>query len=227
MTYRWHRVIDKRVTKTFRGSPYSPTGGRLSDERVAARRYRTTSIELDEQRGARSALCELDHQRREESTMSKTVKPIPDGFRTVTPYLTLRDAAPAIDFYKKAFGAQEVMRMPGPEGKGVMHAEIKIGDSMLFMSDEQPKGDTQAPESLGGATGSVLLYVPDVDATFNRAVQAGAKAIMPPANMFWGDRFAKLVDPFGHHWALATHKEDVPPDEMSRRAKEAMKQMAS
>src|SRR5262249_27817198 len=163
-----------------RGSPCSPTGGRLSDERVAAHRYRTTSIELDEQRGARSALCELDHQRREESTMSKTVKPIPDGFRTVTPYLTLRDAAPAIDFYKKAFGAQEVMRMPGPEGKGVMHAEIKIGDSMLFMSDEQPKGDTQAPESLGGATGSVLLYVPDVDATFNRAVQAGAKEIKTP-----------------------------------------------
>src|SRR5262249_45941180 len=163
MTYRWHRVSDKRVTKTFRGSPYSPTGGRLSDERVAARRYRTTSIELDEQRGARSVLCELDHQRREESTMSKTVKPIPDGFRTVTPYLTLRDSTPAIDFYKKAFGAQEVMRMPGPEGKGVMHAEIKIGDSMLFMSDEHPKGETQAPESLGGATGSVLLYVPDVD----------------------------------------------------------------
>ena len=158
--------------------------------------------------------------------MSKTVKPIPDGFRTITPYLTLRDSAPAIDFYKKAFGAQEVMRMPGPEGKGVMHAEIKIGDSMLFMSDEHRQADTQAPESLGGATGSVLLYVPDVDATFNRAVQAGAKAIMPPTNMFWGDRFAKLVDPFGHHWGLATHKEDVPPDEMSRRAKEAMKQMA-
>jgi len=159
--------------------------------------------------------------------MSKTVKPIPDGFRTITPYLTLRDAAPAIDFYKKAFGAQEVMRMPGPEGKGVMHAELRIGDSMLFLSDEFPHGDTQAPESLGGATGSVFLYVPDVDTTFNKAVQVGAKAITPPADMFWGDRFAKLVDPFGHHWGLATHKEEVPPDEMSRRAKEAMKQMAN
>jgi PhnB protein len=159
--------------------------------------------------------------------MSKTVKPVPDGFRTITPYLTLRDGRPAIDFYKKAFGAQEVMRMPGPEGKGIMHAELRIGDSMLFLSDEFPQGDTQAPESLGGATASVFLYVPDVDATFNRAVEAGAKAIMPPADMFWGDRFGKLVDPFGHHWGLATHKEDVPSDEMSRRAKEAMKQMAS
>ena len=159
--------------------------------------------------------------------MIKTVKPIPDGFRTITPYLTLLDGGPAIDFYKKAFGAQEVMRMPGPQGKGIMHAELRIGDSMLFLSDEFPQGDTQAPASLGGATGSVFLYVPDVDATFNKAVQAGAKAITPPADMFWGDRFAKLVDPFGHHWALATHKEDVPPDEMSRRAKDAMKQMAS
>jgi PhnB protein len=158
--------------------------------------------------------------------MSKTVKPIPDGFRTITPYLTLRDGAQAIDFYKKAFGAQEVMRMPGAGGKGVMHAEIRIGDSMLFLSDEFPHGGTQAPDSLGGASGSVFLYVPDVDATFDRAVKAGAKPTMPPADMFWGDRFAKVVDPFGHHWGLATHKEDVPPDEMGRRAKEAMKEMS-
>lgn len=154
------------------------------------------------------------------------VKAIPEGLHTVTPSLTVKGAAQAIEFYQKAFGATEKSRFPGPDGL-IMHAEIKIGDSMLFMSDEHPKGETQAPESLGGATGSVLLYVPDVDSTFNRAVQAGAKAIMPPADMFWGDRFAKLVDPFGHHWALATHKEDVPPDEMSRRAKEAMKQMAN
>lgn len=158
--------------------------------------------------------------------MSKAVKPIPDGFRTITPYLTLRDGAQAIDFYRKAFGAQEVMRMPGADGKGVMHAEIKIGDSMLFLSDEFPQGGTQAPDSLGGATGSVFLYVQDVDATFDRAVKAGAKATMPPADMFWGDRFAKVVDPFGHHWGLATHKEDVPPNEMGRRAKDAMKEMS-
>jgi PhnB protein len=206
-------------------------GVRLNGERAPRAVHRTTPIELDNRRATRRSAQTghrgLDRQRREESTMSKTVKPIPDGFRTITPYLTLRDAAPAIDFYKKAFGAQEVMRMPGPEGKGVMHAELRIGDSMLFLSDELPHGDTQAPESLGGATGSVFLYVPDVDATFNKAVQVGAKAIMPPADMFWGDRFAKLVDPFGHHWGLATHKEEVPPDEMSRRAKEAMKQMAS
>lgn len=158
--------------------------------------------------------------------MSKAVKPIPDGFRTITPYLTLRDGAQAIDFYRKAFGAQEVMRMPGAGGKGVMHAEIRIGDSMLFLSDEFPHGGTQAPDSLGGATGSVFLYVQDVDATFDRAVKAGAKPSMPPADMFWGDRFAKVVDPFGHHWGLATHREDVAPDEMGRRAKEALKEMS-
>ncbi len=157
--------------------------------------------------------------------MSKTTKPIPDGYRTITPYLTLRDGAQAIEFYKKAFGAQELMRMPGAGGKGVMHAELKIGDSMLFLSDEFPKGGTQAPESLGGSTGSVFLYVPDVDAVFDRALKAGAKAEMPPANMFWGDRFGKVVDPFGHHWGLATHVEDVPHDEMERRAQAAMKEM--
>jgi len=157
--------------------------------------------------------------------MSKAVKPIPEGYRTITPYLTQRDAAQAIEFYKKAFGAQEVMRMPGPEGKGVAHAEIKIGDSMLFLSDEFPQAGTQAPGSLGGTTGSLHLYVSDVDAMFNKAVQAGAKPAMPPADMFWGDRMAKLVDPFGHHWSLATHKEDVAPDEMERRGKAAMKEM--
>jgi PhnB protein len=150
------------------------------------------------------------------------VKPIPEGYHSVTPYLTLRDAGRAIDFYVKAFGAREVMRMPGPGGKGVGHAEIVIGDSHIFMSDEMPQAQTRAPESLGGSTGSVFLYVPDVDATFNRAVQAGAKVTMPLADMFWGDRFGTLVDPFGHHWGLATHTEDVPPQEMEKRMKAAM-----
>src|SRR5262249_26800669 len=154
------------------------------------------------------------------------VKSIPDGFHTVTPYLTQRDSSKAIDFYKRAFGAHEVMRMAGPGGKGVGHAEIKIGDSIVFMSDEFPKGGTRAPESLGGATGSVFLYVSDVDQTFARAVRAGARAGMAPSNMFWGDRFGTLVDPFGHHWGVATHIEDVPPAEMEKRAKEAMAHMA-
>jgi len=159
--------------------------------------------------------------------MTKASKPIPDGFRTVTPYLTLRDAAAGIEFYKRALGAQELMRMPGPGGKGVMHGEIKIGDSIIFLSDESPQGKTRAPESLGGATGSIFLYVPDVDAAFDRAVKAGARSEMPPTDMFWGDRFGSLVDPFGHHWGLATHVEDVPPKEMEQRAKKAMAEMAT
>src|SRR5437773_1413912 len=157
--------------------------------------------------------------------MSKAVKPIPDGYHTATPYLTLGDAAQAIDFYKRAFGAQELMRMAGPGGKGVGHAEIKIGDSIVFLSDEFPQGGTRSPQALGGSTTSVMLYVPDVDAVFERAVKAGATSAMPPTDMFWGDRFGKLVDPFGHHWGVATHKEDVAPADMERRAKEAMAKM--
>jgi PhnB protein len=154
------------------------------------------------------------------------VKPIPEGYRTVTPYLTVRNAADAIEFYKRAFGAEELTRLPGPDGKGVMHAEIKIGDSIVMLSDEFPQGDTRAPQSLAGTTGSLILYVPDVDAAFQRAENAGGRATMPPANMFWGDRFGKLTDPFGHVWGLATHMEDVTPDEMKKRAQAAMAEMA-
>ena len=152
-------------------------------------------------------------------------KPIRDGFRTVTPYLTLKGAAQAIDFYKRAFGAQEVERMTGPDGKSVMHAEIKIGDSIVMLSDELPQTESHSPQTLGGTTGSIFLYVPDVDAAFKRAVDAGAKAVMPPADMFWGDRFGKLVDPFGHHWAMATHKEDLSPEEVRKRGAAAMAAM--
>jgi PhnB protein len=157
--------------------------------------------------------------------MAKATGPIPPGFHTVTPYLTLRDTAQAIDFYRRVFDATEIMRMPGPGGKGVAHAEIKIGDSIVFLSDEMPQSQTRAPSSLGGATGYLFLYVPDVDAAIERAVKAGAKVTMPAADMFWGDRFGTVADPFGHHWGLATHIEDVPPDEMERRAKAAMAQM--
>ncbi len=144
-------------------------------------------------------------------------KPIPDGYRTVTPYITVHGAAQAIDFYKRAFGAQEVERMTGPDGKSVMHAEIRIGDSVVMLSDESPQSGTRSPQALGGTTGSIFLYVPDVDAAFKRAIDAGAKPVMPPADMFWGDRFGKLVDPFGHHWGMATHKEDLSPEEIRRR----------
>lgn len=159
--------------------------------------------------------------------MANKVKAIPDGFHTVTPYLTVRGAARAIEFYKGAFGAEEVMRMPGPDGASVMHAEIKIGDSLVLLSDECPQGGTRSPQSLGGTTGSLLIYVDDVDKAFNRAVAAGATAEMPPMNMFWGDRFSKVNDPFGHSWSLATHVEDVPPEEMGKRAAEAMAQFAT
>jgi PhnB protein len=153
------------------------------------------------------------------------VRPIPEGYRSVTPYLTLDNAAAALDFYKRAFGAQETVRMSGPPGK-ISHAELKIGDSMIMVSDEFPQASTRSPKSLGGSTVGVFLYVPDVDATFKQAVNAGAKSVMEPTNMFWGDRFSTLTDPFGHVWSLATHVEDVAPAEMERRSKEWMAQMA-
>ena len=144
------------------------------------------------------------------------VKPIPEGYHTLTPSLTVKDGAKAIEFYKKAFGAQERMRLPGPDGR-LMHAELQVGDSIVMLGEEMPEMGCKEPASVGAVSSSLYLYVPDVDAAFNRAVQAGAKALMPPADMFWGDRFGKLKDPFGHEWALATHIEDVTPEEMQRR----------
>ncbi|MGH7312058.1 MAG: VOC family protein [Candidatus Rokuibacteriota bacterium] len=153
-------------------------------------------------------------------------KPIPDGYRTVTPYITVRNGAEAIEFYTRAFGAEEIARMPGPDNKSIMHAELKIGDSIVMLSDEFPQGRTRSPQSLGGSTGSLFLYVPDVDAAFKRALDAGATVAMPLADMFWGDRFGQVSDPFGHVWGLATHKEDVTPEEMRKRGQAAMAEMA-
>lgn len=151
------------------------------------------------------------------------VKAIPPGYHTVTPYLVISGAARAIDFYKQAFGATELFRMAGPEGK-IGHAELRIGDSPIMLSDEMM--GNKSPATLGGSPVGVFLYVEDVDAVFNQAVAAGAKSDMPPANMFWGDRYGKLTDPFGHIWSIATHVEDVAPEEMEKRAKAAMSQMA-
>ena len=156
--------------------------------------------------------------------MPAKVKPIPDGYRTVTPYLVVNDAKAAIEFYKRAFGAKEVMKMDGPGGK-IAHAELKIGDSMMMLSDEMPGTGTRAPRSLGGTTAGIFLYFDDVDSTFQQAVSAGAKVDTPLADMFWGDRYGKITDPFGHSWSMATHKEDVAPEEMARRTKEAMAKM--
>ena len=156
--------------------------------------------------------------------MAANVKPIPQGFHTATPYLTMNDSARAIDFYKRAFGAQEIMRMAGPDGK-VGHAEIKIGDSVIMLGDEMPGMGNRSPKSLGGTTGSVMLYVENVDTVFQQAASAGAEVEMPVADMFWGDRYGRLKDPFGHTWAVATHKEDVAPAEMQKRMQEAMSKM--
>lgn len=144
------------------------------------------------------------------------VKFIPDGYHTVTPHLAVRDAARAIDFYAKAFGAEECFRMPGPGGI-VMHAEVKIGDSTVMLGEENPEMGATSPQTIGGSAVGLLIYVKDVDASFARAEKAGCTVRMPLTDMFWGDRYGQLADPFGHHWSLATHKEDVSPDEMAKR----------
>ncbi|HEV3122876.1 MAG TPA: VOC family protein [Isosphaeraceae bacterium] len=157
--------------------------------------------------------------------MAKQVKAIPDGYHTITPSLIIKGAAKAIDFYKKAFGAEELFRMPGPDGQRIMHSELKIGDSRLFVTDEFKDMGSVSPQSLGGTPLGLFMYVQDVDASFKRAVDAGATVKMPPTDMFWGDRFGKVADPFGHEWALATHKEDVSPEDMGTRAQEAFAKM--
>ena len=153
------------------------------------------------------------------------VKPVPDGYHTVTPHLVVRDAAKAIEFYKNAFGAKEAFRMPGPDGK-LMHAEIQIGDSMVMLADEFPEYGTKSPQALGGSPVNILLYVENADKVFQQAVAAGATVTMPLADQFWGDRYGKLADPFSHQWSVATHIEDVAPEEMAKRAAKAMGQSA-
>lgn len=153
-----------------------------------------------------------------------SVKPIPDGFHTITPYLTVKDAKKAIEFYQKAFGASVISVMNGDENQ-VMHAEIKIGDSIVMLADEWPSCGVLGPQSLGGSSGSLLIYTKDVDADFDRAIKAGCTSIFPVTDQFWGDRYGKLSDPFGHVWSLATHIEDVSDEEMEKRRLEMVKQM--
>ncbi len=148
------------------------------------------------------------------------VKPIPKGMSTVTPHLVCKGAADAIEFYKKAFGAVEIGRFPTPDGKKLLHAMISIGDSMIMLADESPECGALGPSSLKGSPVTFYLYVKDVDAFVDRAVKAGAKVTMPVADMFWGDRYCRLDDPFGHHWEVATHICDVSPEEMERAARE-------
>jgi uncharacterized glyoxalase superfamily protein PhnB len=148
--------------------------------------------------------------------MAAKVKPIPAGYHTVTPHLIVRGGTKALEFYRNAFGAEETARMPGPDGR-LMHAEIRLGDSMVMLSDEFPEQGSKSPQSLGGCPSGIFLYVENVDAAFKRAVDAGCEVKMAPTDMFWGDRYCKLQDPFGFQWALATHVEDVSPEEMTRR----------
>ena len=155
------------------------------------------------------------------------VKPIPDGFHSLSPHLTVADAAAAIEFYKKAFAATEMGRMPAPDGKRVMHAMLRIGDSSLMLNDEFPEWSAErGPKSLGGTPVTIHLYVEDCDAIYKRAVAAGATATMPPSDMFWGDRYGRLTDPFGHIWSIATHKKDMTPAEMAEAGRKAMAEMA-
>jgi PhnB protein len=156
--------------------------------------------------------------------MSKP-KPVPEGMHSVTPHLICAGAADAIEFYKKAFGAVEVARLPGPGGK-LMHAMIRIGDSAVMLVDEMPEWGALGPKSLKGSPVTVHLYVENADATIERAVKAGAKVTMPLADQFWGDRYGKLEDPFGHHWSVATHIRDVSTEEMQRAMQAMQKERA-
>lgn len=168
---------------------------------------------------ARHALVEQHTPAQGVSKMSN-VKPTPEGFHTVTPHLVIKDAAKAIDFYIKAFGAKEVCRMAGPDGRSVVHAEIQIGDSIIMIGEENPQWQAKGPGMLGGTPVTLNIYSEDADALFKQAVDAGAQPTMPPENMFWGDRYGKVTDPFGHVWSIATHVEDVSPEEMNRRMAE-------
>jgi PhnB protein len=148
-------------------------------------------------------------------------KPIPDGYPRVTPYLIIDGASAAIDFYRSVLGARERMRMPAPDGR-VGHAELEIGDSLIMLADEFPEMEARGPKAVGGTPVSLHVYVEDADGVFDRAVQAGARALQPVEDKFYGDRSGQFEDPFGHHWSVATHVEDVPPDEMAARAAAAM-----
>lgn len=153
-------------------------------------------------------------------------QPIPEGYHTLSPYLAVDDGAGAIEFYKRALGATEKSRMEGPGGK-IMHAELAIGDSVVMLSDAWPGSSTQSPKQAGTATAGVFIFTEDIDALFKQAVDAGATSVSDPEDMFWGDRFGTLTDPFGHVWHMATHIEDVSEDEMRQRAEKWQAEMAA
>jgi uncharacterized glyoxalase superfamily protein PhnB len=156
--------------------------------------------------------------------MARKVNPIPQGYHTVTPSIVVRGAADALDFYRKAFNAEETLRMPGPGGK-IMHAEFRIGDSVIMLGDESPEMGSRSPLSFGGSPVSFFIYVENVDEAWQRAIKAGAKQVMPLADMFWGDRTGCVDDPFGHHWWLAQHVADLTPEEIQKGQERFFSQM--
>jgi len=154
------------------------------------------------------------------------VKPIPDGYHSVIPTLTIRGAAEAIEFYKKVFDAKEIYRFPGPDGKSLMHAEIRIGDSAIMLCDEMPEIGFLSPKSTGGPSGAIYLYVNDVDSVFHKAVSAGATPLMPLMDGFWGDRIGSLSDPFGHRWTVATRRKEMTVEEIQKAGSEFIKSLS-
>jgi PhnB protein len=158
--------------------------------------------------------------------MPRKVNAIPQGYHTVTPSLMVRGAEQALDFYRKAFNAEETLRMPGPDGK-IMHAEFRIGDSVMMLGEEMPEAGGKSPQALGGSPVSFFIYLENVDEAWQRALNAGAKQVMPLADMFWGDRAGCVDDPFGHHWWLAQHIADLTPDEIKKGQEEFFSQMQS
>ena len=154
------------------------------------------------------------------------VKPVPSHMHTINVYLTVKNAAQAIEWYKKAFGAVEGDRCMGPDGKSVMHCELRVGDSTFMLSDEFPEMGCKSPQTLGGTPMATFCYFENADKVFEQVVKEGAKVTMPIADMFWGDRYGQVVDPYGHKWGIATHKEDLTPEQLKERSAKAMKEMA-
>ena len=152
--------------------------------------------------------------------MTTLKRPVPEGFHTITPHLELRDAARAIEFYKKAFGAVEITRQSGPDGKSIMHCQLRIGDSMLLLHDEYAESGGESPQTLEGSPVTLHLYVDDADAAVERAVKAGARVDMPVQDMFWGDRYCQITDPFGHHWSIAHKVTELSPEQIRKGAAE-------
>jgi uncharacterized glyoxalase superfamily protein PhnB len=155
------------------------------------------------------------------------VKAVPEGFNTVSSSLIVPNCVEALEFYKKALGAEILFRMPGPDGKSTMHAEMRLGNSTVMLSDENPQWGARSPKTLGGSPVTLHLYVDDADSVYQRAVAAGCKVAMPIMDAFWGDRYGKVTDPFGHEWGIGTHKEDLSPEEMDKRAKAAFAEMGA